>query len=97
MHQKSFRVQTLQKFNTNRPLKDAGGSHWKETVAKRELYQDLDPEKREFNCPDFGFNDELNFTKSQEQQIGIWMMLYDYIKIHPKYERLRNILQTMTH
>lgn len=61
------------------------------TITNQKMHQDLDPEKRKFNCPDFGFNDELNFTKTNDQST-IWNMLYDYIKIDPKYERLRNII-----
>ena len=50
--------------------------------------KDLDPSKLHFSIPDFGFNDSLNSS----QNPNIWNLLYNQIRILPKYERLNNLI-----
>lgn len=49
----------------------------------------LDPSLREFQYPDFGFQDELNLGPQPESK---WAFIFDYVKQFPKYERLSNII-----
>ena len=39
--------------------------------------------------PDFGFDDTLNTSTSH---LGVWDLLYDNIRLFPKYERIKNII-----
>ena len=76
----SFSIKGMPAITKKRPQQDAGGPNWKETVAARGFQADLDPESQVYNVPDFGFDDELNFSKSAKLQLtSIWYLLFDHI------------------
>ena len=52
----------------------------------------LDPSLRQFQYPDFGFQDHLN---QQGKNVSFWGLLADHISMHPKYERLKNYIQEL--
>ena len=49
----------------------------------------LDPSLREFQYPDFGFEDGLN---NEGRISSVWVLLADHISAYPKYERLKNFI-----
>ena len=60
--------------------------------------RDLDPSKRIYHYPDFGFNDKLNIGVGHQCASGsdnVWHLLTDFISAHPKYERLRNHIKIL--
>ena len=48
---------------------------------------------REFPFPDFGFSVELNYS---DTMTDVWHLLFDHINAHPKYERLKVLIEDMT-
>jgi len=79
-------------------LKEAGGPDWRRSTARAPFHRDLDPELREFPFPDFGFRDDLNYSESQtgNRMSSVWHLLFDHIQAHPKYERLKAVIDDMT-
>ena len=61
-----------------------------------EQAKELDPSLREFQFPDFGFQDKLN-TDINASTSSIWALLYDHICTFPKFERLRNYIRRKAH
>lgn len=59
--------------------------------------RELDPSIREFQYPDFGFEDELNMDGAREGlKKNIWVLLADHISQFPRYERVRNLIAERT-
>ena len=56
---------------------------------KLQMMKELDPSIREYAYPDFGFRDDLN---NDGKFASIWDLLFDYISVHPQFERLRNYI-----
>ena len=62
--------------------------------------KDLDPSKRTYHYPDFGFNDELNIGVGHDcasNSDNVWHLLTDFISSNPKYERLTNHVKLLAH
>lgn len=50
---------------------------------------ELDPEKQSFSHPDFGFSMDVD----KMNDYNIWAIIYDHVRLIPKYERLNNIIK----
>lgn len=61
--------------------------------------QPIDPDNIEYQCPDFGFENHLNFALDDEDEqlkgnfSGNWKFLMDYASPFPRFERLKNYIQ----
>jgi len=65
-----------------------------EDKAQFERMRELDPSIRAFSVPDFGFEDQLNIDGKIS---NVWTLLSDHISLFPKYERLKNYIDQLTH
>ena len=94
-------IRGLPAIPKRRPLKEAGGADWRRSTALAPFHSDLDPEQREFPFPDFGFGHDLNYAESPGgtgvSSENVWHLLFDHIQAHPKYERLKSVIEGMTH
>jgi hypothetical protein len=60
--------------------------------------KDIDPSKRVYHYPDYGFNDDLNIGVGHDcasNSNNVWHLLTDFISLQPKYERLRNHIKEL--
>ena len=92
-------IRGLPSIPKRRPLKEAGGPDWRRSTARAPFHRDLDPELREFPFPDFGFPHDLNYSDSPSgaRISSVWHLLFDHIQAYPKYERLKGVIEGMTH
>ena len=61
--------------------------------------ENIDPEKVIYKCPDFGFNNLLNFNDPVEERKKMksglsnnWKYVMDFAQMEPRFERVRNYI-----